>query len=198
MKRSSIGPSSVVVAILLGVSAWAGTKVIPSGARLAVRTSEAIDSKTAREGQVFPATIDRNAVDAKGIALIPNGSRAELVIRKASSGDTVGGSELVLDLQAVELNGRRCIVSTPESRQKSEREGIGKNRRTGEMVGGGAVLGTVIGAIAGGKKWAVLGAITGAVAGGSVRVLTKGKEVRVPAETVLTFRLEQPLFLEAN
>jgi outer membrane lipoprotein SlyB len=64
------------------------------------------------------------------------------------------------------------------------------------MLGGGAALGGLLGAIAGGGKGAVIGAITGAAAGGAVQVLTKGKEVRVPAETILTFKLDQPVRLE--
>ena len=63
------------------------------------------------------------------------------------------------------------------------------------MVGGGAVLGTLLGAIAGGGKGAVIGAIGGAAGGAAVQVLTKGKEVNVPAETLLTFRTDAPLRL---
>jgi len=66
------------------------------------------------------------------------------------------------------------------------------------MIGGGAAIGTVIGAIAGGGKGAAIGAATGAAAGAGAQVLTKGKEVQVPAETVLTFRLTQPLNLESG
>jgi len=64
------------------------------------------------------------------------------------------------------------------------------------MIGGGAALGTLLGAIAGGGRGAVIGAIAGAAAGGAVQVLTKGKEVNVPAETILTFRLDQPITLQ--
>lgn len=64
------------------------------------------------------------------------------------------------------------------------------------MVGGGAALGTLIGAVAGGGKGAAIGAITGAAGGAAIQVLTRGKEVNVPAETVLTFRLDQPWRLE--
>jgi hypothetical protein len=74
-------------------------------------------------------------------------------------------------------------------------KGIGKNKRTAQMVGGGAVLGTLLGAIAGGGKGAAIGAVAGAAAGGGVQVLTKGHEIRVPSETVLNFRLEEPLHL---
>jgi hypothetical protein len=63
------------------------------------------------------------------------------------------------------------------------------------MVGGGAVLGTLIGAVAGGAKGAVVGAVAGAAAGAGAQVLTRGKEVNVPAESVLTFRLGNPINL---
>jgi len=81
-------------------------------------------------------------------------------------------------------------------RRASGREGIGKNQRTAEMVGGGAVLGTLLGAVAGGGRGAAIGAIAGAAAGAGAQVLTRGKTVNVPAETVLTFRLDQPLTLQ--
>jgi hypothetical protein len=64
------------------------------------------------------------------------------------------------------------------------------------MVGGGAVLGTLIGAIAGGGKGAAIGAAVGAAGGATAQVLTRGEEIRVPAESVLTFRLDQPWRLE--
>jgi uncharacterized protein YcfJ len=59
----------------------------------------------------------------------------------------------------------------------------------------GTAVGAIIGAIAGGGKGAAIGALAGAAAGGGAQVLTKGKEIRVPAETVLNFRLDQPLRL---
>ncbi len=63
------------------------------------------------------------------------------------------------------------------------------------MVGGGAALGTLLGAIAGGGKGAAIGAVAGGAAGGTAQVLTRGKQVRVPAETILSFQLEKPLHL---
>ncbi len=73
---------------------------------------------------------------------------------------------------------------------------MGKNRRTATMVGGGAALGTLLGAIAGGGKGAIIGAASGAAVGGTAQVLTKGKEVKVRSETVLQFKLDRPLHLE--
>jgi len=189
MKRVAI---AVVTAAILLPRAAAESNVIPSGTEVAVRTNESIDSKTAQAGQMFSAVVERDVTGASGSVLIPKGAGAQLVIRRISGGGTVTSAEMALDLESVTIDGRRYAVSTSEL-ERSNRRGIGKNRRTAEMLGGGAALGTVIGAVAGGGKGAVIGAITGAAAGGAVQVLTKGKEVRVPAETVLTFRLAQPL-----
>ena len=106
----------------------------------------------------------------------------------------MSNGNFVLDLDSVRVNGRRYVVNTVDVKT-NDPNGIGKNRKTAEMVGGGAVLGTLLGAIAGGGKGAAIGAIAGAAAGGGVQVLTKGHEIRVPAETVLNFRLEEPLNL---
>jgi HAE1 family hydrophobic/amphiphilic exporter-1 len=63
-------------------------------------------------------------------------------------------------------------------------------------VGGGAALGTVIGAAAGGSRGAVLGGLAGAAAGALAQILTAGKEVKIPAETVLQFKLDEPIVLQ--
>ena len=75
--------------------------------------------------------------------------------------------------------------------------GIGANKKTGEYVGGGALLGAIIGAVAGGGKGAAIGAGVGAAAGAGGVILTKGSQVKVPVETVLNFKLDQDLQLQA-
>ncbi len=167
--------------------------VLPVGTEIPVRTIDSIDSKNTAAGQTYAASIDRDVLDSSGNVAIPRGSDARMIIRRASGGG-LGSAELVLDLDSVTVNGRRYIISTSDVTEKN-RSGIGKNKRTAEMVGGGAVLGTIIGAVAGGGKGAAIGALAGAVGGGAVQVLTKGKEVRVPAESLITFRLDQELRL---
>ena len=167
---------------------------LPAGTEIEVLTNQNIDSKTATEGQVYSADVARDVVDSAGRVVIPKGSPAELVIRRVSAGNVTGGSELTLDLQSVKVGGHRYVVSTEDVQQQGK-AGIGANKRTGEMVGGGAVLGTLIGAVAGGGKGAAIGAITGAAAGTGAEVLTRGKTVQVPAESKLRFRLDQPLVL---
>lgn len=167
--------------------------VLPAGTSISVRTDQDINTQNAADGRTFPASIVQDVVDNTGNVVIPRGSPATLVVRSVNEGGTLSSGNFVLDLESVRVNGRRYVVNT-EDIQKGE-TGIGKNRRTGEYVGGGAVLGTLLGALAGGGKGAAIGAVAGAAAGGGVQVATKGHEIRVPAETVLNFRLEQPLHL---
>ena len=170
---------------------------LPAGTAISVRTNQAVDSRNASEGQTYSAVVVDDVKGSSGEILIPKNSDAQLVIRKVATGGTTGSPELTLDLNSVTVNGRNYLVSTADVSKKGN-SGIGKNKRTAEMVGGGAALGTLLGAIAGGGKGAVIGAIAGAAAGGTAQVLTKGKEVKVPAETVLKFQLDQPVTLTAS
>jgi hypothetical protein len=169
---------------------WA---TLQPGTSISVRTDEDINSQNATEGRTFTASIVQDIVDGTGNVVIPRGSPATLVVRRITEGGTLSNGSFVLDLDSVRVNGHRYRVDTQDV-QKGD-QGIGNNRRTAEYVGGGAVLGTLLGAIAGGGKGAAIGAIAGAAAGGGAQVLTKGHEIRVPAETVLNFRLDAPLHL---
>ncbi len=182
--------------LLLLLPAWAiNDLTVPSGTQISIRTNDTIDSANARVGQTFPAEVQQDVTGVNGEVLIPKGSDASLILRDVSSGGTTGSSQLALDLNSITIHGQKYKVSTADLSQ-SNNKGIGKNRRTGEMVGGGAALGTLLGAVAGGGKGALIGAIAGAAAGGTAQVLTRGKQVKVPAETVLNFKLDQSLELQ--
>lgn len=159
---------------------------VPAGTEVSVRTDEGIYSSNTGSGTTYPASIVNDVVDPAGVMVIPRGSPARLIMKS----DGRGG--YFLDLDSVDVRGHHYRVDTSDVNVS---QGIGANRRTATYVGGGAVLGTLIGAIAGGGKGAAIGAIAGAAAGGGAQVLTRGHEVRAPAETVLNFRLEQPLAL---
>ena len=163
--------------------------VIPAGTNFSVRTNEEI--KTRQAGSTFDAQVAQEIQDQNGNVLVPMGSRAELVVVETSSGGAVGTPTVELAIRSITVNGRKQAVQTANQEEKGA-AGIGANRRTAEMVGGGAALGTLIGAVAGGGKGAAIGAAVGAAGGAATQVLTRGKEVQIPAETVLTFRLDQP------
>ena len=168
------------------------TRVLPAGTQLPVRTEETIDSGRAVEGQTYAAEIAGDVRDADGQILIPRGSNAQIIIRSASKGGKVrGASDLVLDLNSVAIEGQQYRLDTSDLVEKGH-DGVGANKRTAKFAGGGAAIGAIIGAIAGGGKGAAIGAGAGAGAGAVGEIVTKGK-IKVPAETVLTFRLDSPL-----
>lgn len=172
-------------------------EVLPSGTELTVRTSEDIDSSTAVVDQTFSAIVERDIRGASDNVIVPAGSHAVLVVREISSGGATGSPDIVLDMQSMTVSGRRYVVSTANLKQDAG-TGIGTNQRTAVAVGGGAAAGTIIGAIAGGTKGAAIGALIGAAGGAGVQVLNRGKDVRVPAETLLTFALSAPVNLQAE
>lgn len=164
-------------------------ETLPEGTQVAVRTNEPISSRSATGGRTYAASIAQDIVAPDGRVVIPQGSDAQLVVRTIDNG-------VALDLQSISVNGQSYTVNSQDMRNNgNQREGIGANRRTGEYVGGGAVLGTLLGAIAGGGRGAAIGALAGGAAGAGTEVLTRGESVRVPAESVLTFRLDVPMQL---
>jgi len=168
------------------------TRVLAAGAQVPVRNEETIDSGKAVEGQTYAAEIAADVRDADGAIVIPRGSNAQLVIKSAVKGGHFRGtSDLVLDLASVSIEGQQYRLDTADLSEKG-RSGLGANKRTGEMVGGGAALGAIIGAIAGGGKGAAIGAGSGAGAGALTEMVSKGS-IKVPAETILTFKLDSPL-----
>lgn len=186
---------------LLGVTpstpAPANAKLLTAGTEINVRTNVAIDSKKAVEGHRYSAEIADDVRDSQGGVIIPKGSDAELIIRTMSNGGATGTPDVMLDLDSVTVNGQRYVVNTTDI-QESGKQGLGRNKRTAKMVGGGAALGALIGAIAGHGKGAAIGAAAGAGAGATAQVLTRGKEVHVPAETLLRFRLDTDLNLNSE
>jgi len=169
---------------------------IPTGTKVSVRTEETIDSGHAVEGQTYAAEISRDVRDAAGDCVIPHGANAQLRIVSASKGGHFrGASDLVVDLTAVSISGQSYRVQTSDVAVKGH-DGVGANKRTAEFAGGGGAFGAIVGAIAGGGKGAAIGAGAGAGAGTLTEVLTKGT-IKIPAESVLTFRLERPLTIVA-
>lgn len=156
-----------------------------------VRTSEAIDVKNA-DGLVFTGTIEEDVLDRNGDVAIPQGSTVELLARK-------DGDEMTLDLDSVTVNGERYAVLADTStvgtsgQLEAGARTIGVNRDTATYIGGGALLGTIIGAVTGGGKGAAIGAAVGAAAGAGAQIVTKGKSVYLPAESLVTFRLARRL-----
>jgi hypothetical protein len=170
------------------------SKVIPEGTEITIRTDEKIDSDDSSPGQLFSATVNEEVLDAMGGIAIASGTQAKLVVRNITSGGATHSPELVLDLFSISLNGKEYRVVTSDV-DFSNKKGIGANKRTAEFGGGGAAIGALLGGIFGGGKGAGIGAATGAGGGLLTQLFTRGKKVKVPAETALHFRLDRTLVL---
>jgi len=176
-----------VPAIVCGLSfASFAADTIPSGTRLDVRVNERIRINNT-DGRVYTGVVANDVTDQNGNVVISRGSNAELLARRVDNRD------MQIDLDSITVGGRRYTVNAQTDVDSNQRQGLGKNGRTGKFVGGGAVLGTILGAVAGGGRGAAIGAAAGAGAGAGTQVLTRGRSVDVPAESILSFRLDREL-----
>jgi hypothetical protein len=165
---------------------------LPAGTLFPVRMIDSIDTDKNQVGDHFSASLDDPVViDAETV--VPKNTIVHgRIIQSKESGKISGAPEMRLELTDFTLNGRQIFLRTGEYEQTGE----GRGTRSAEMIGGGAALGAVIGAIAGKGKGVAIGAASGAAAGTAVQVLTKGNQIKIPAETRLSFRLDQPVNVE--
>lgn len=168
--------------------------VIASGTQISVRTDEAIDSSKDEAGQLYSARIQQDVVDSTGNVGIPAGTPAKLQVVNLNAKDASAKPELALDLYSINLKGTEYRVDSSSVTQKAS-AGFGANKRTAEYSGGGAAFGALMGAIFGGGKGAAIGALAGAGLGAAGQYATRGKQVNVPAESTLTFEVQQALVL---
>jgi len=163
--------------------------VVPAGTVLTVRLGQTVGSKVSQSGQSFSATLAKD-VEVGGQTAIPQGTAATgTVVSAEPLGHFAGGARLQLRLTSLNLNGADQPIQTTSVIHTLK----GKGKRTGIAVGGGAGLGALIGALAGGGKGAAIGAAAGAGAGAAGGAMTGNKEIVLPAESALSFKLEQPL-----
>jgi hypothetical protein len=163
--------------------------VFPAGTTVEIQTVDPIDSTKAQPGDEYQATLAQ-PLTWNGRVVVPAGANVYLrLVAAQESGQYKGRSELQLQLARLEFQGAQYQMNSSTYTVA----GTSRGKNTAEKVGGGAILGAIIGAIAGGGKGAVIGGAAGAGAGGVVQGVTKAKQVRIPSETKLDFKLEKTL-----
>lgn len=166
--------------------------VVPAGTVLTVRLGNAVGSKISTPGQSFTATLAQ-PIEVEGKEVVPAGANASgTVVDAKPLGRFKGGALLKIKLDSITINGADKQVET-SSVTRTEK---GKGKRTAVMAGGGAGLGALIGGLAGGGKGALIGAAAGGGAGTAGSAFTGNKEIVLPAESAVSFKLEQPLDLK--
>lgn len=164
---------------------------VPEGTVLSIRMSQTINVKHAQAGQPFTGTIV-NPVMVDGNTVIPSGAGAEgMVVEARKRGHFKGASYLQLTLTGLNIHGQHYRIDTSTVTHSKK----GKGKRSAAFIGGGTGLGMLIGGVATGGVGLLIGGLAGAGAGTGVAAFTGNKDVTIPAESVVNFKLATPLHL---
>jgi hypothetical protein len=162
---------------------------LSAGTVVSVQMIDSINSKTSQPGSLFAASLAAPLVSGEKV-IFSQGSEAKVRLESAKqAGRMKGSSELQIELVSLTRSGQVYQVQSG----LYEAKGDSRGKQTGKRMAGGALVGGVIGGIAGGGKGVAIGAGAGAGTAALVQASTKGKEVKVPAETKLDFKLASSL-----
>jgi hypothetical protein len=172
---------SIVMVLLFALASWAVAGTIPAGSHATVRINTSLSSATARTGEVWSGTLTHEIVEHGKVVARAGAPVKGKVTYVNRSGRLHKPGALTLRLSSI--NGETVYSSAVSRKGKSHTKG------NAEKIGGGAGAGAVIGALAGGGKGAAIGAAAGAGAGTGVAAATGKEEIKIPAESVLTFTI---------
>lgn len=162
--------------------------VIPVGQELDVRLQSSLSSATATPEQRFQAT---TAVDVRQgeTVLIPAGTTVRGIVSSVDAAGRVDRSgRLTLAFDQMTVRGREYPIRAMAT-QVFESRGI---REEAGTVGTAGAVGAIVGGIIGGLRGALIGAVVGS---GGVIAATEGKDIELPAGTIIRIRLDSPLEL---
>ena len=167
---------------------------LPEGTSFRVRLQETLGTRQNRAGDKFTAALDEPLVNGDRV-VVPKGTTfSGHVITSRPSGRFKGRAVLALRLDSFELNGQTYQIQS----NNSSRVSAGHKKHHLLWIGGGSGGGAAIGAIAAGGTGALIGAGAGAAAGTVGSAITGKRQVSLPAETALRFKLESPVNLRAE
>jgi hypothetical protein len=165
------------------------TLTVPAGTTLEVRLANAISSGSATAGAEFQGTL-ASALTVNGVEIAPVGAAVSGTVTNAvSSGRLNRPAQLGLRLTSVTVDGSPMQVST----NAWTASGQSHTKRDAELIGGGAAVGGLVGALAGKGKGAAIGALVGGGAGSAGAAATGKKEIVLAAETKVPFTLSAPI-----
>lgn len=180
--------------LLSGLMESSTPVTLPAGTTLQVTLDQTLASNRNRPGDDFEASLAQPVV-LDGRTVIPKGARARgIVVDAQESGRLKGVARLQIELRQVEVGSKSYDLETSSITSR----GSNHNKRNLGFIGGGTAGGALIGAIAGGGKGAAIGAAVGAGAGTAGAAATGKKDILIPAETSLSFKLTQPVTIQVK
>ncbi len=164
------------------------SRVVPSGTAIPVTITETLSASKNNAGDSFSGVLERS-ITANGAVAFPRGARVAGVIAAAKGkGRFKGAGDLAIQLTSI--GGTRVSTTAYEAVNK------GRGKRTAIFAGGGTGLGALIGGLAGGGKGALIGGLAGAGAGTAGAAYSGNRDVVIPSESSITFRLTAPVTIQ--
>jgi uncharacterized protein YcfJ len=167
----------------------AKTVTIPAGTLIPIRMVDTLDSKTTQANTTFRGSLVNDLVVDGMVAARAGATVVGRVITAKDATHFAGSAELSIELTRIDTVDRPMDVVT----DAYTKQGAGRGKNTALKTGGGAALGGIIGALAGGGKGAAIGAVAGGGLGAGANGVTRGQQVQIPTETLVSFHLQSPI-----
>jgi hypothetical protein len=166
---------------------------IPAGTELTIRVDQRISVKSSRAGETFTGEVVEPILASDNSVLVPRLSPVEGVVDVSHRrGHFKGRSLLELRLTSLTLNGTRYPLTTRDLAESKK----GKGRRSAGLIAGGSGLGMLVGGVASGGVGLVVGGLVGGGAGTAAAGLTGNRDIDIPAESVVHFKLADDLVVQ--
>jgi hypothetical protein len=166
---------------------------IPAGTSLTIRIDQHISVKTSRAGDTFTGEIVDSVLASDNSVLVPKGALVGGVVDVSHRrGHFKGRSLLELRLTSLTMNGTEYPLMTRDMARSKK----GKGRRSTALIAGGSGLGMLVGGLATGGVGLVVGGLVGGGAGTAVAGLTGNRDIEIPAESIVRFKLADDLVVQ--
>jgi BON domain len=167
----------------------AKTVTLPAGTVIPIRMTDALDSGKTQPNTVFHGSLAGDLI-ADGMVVARSGAAVTgRVITAKDATHFAGSSELSIELTRIDTVDHPVDVVT----DAYDKQGAGRGKNTAVKTGGGAAVGAILGGLLGGGKGAAIGAVTGGGVGAGVNGVTRGQQVQIPSETLVSFHLQTPI-----
>jgi len=163
---------------------------IRAGASIPIYTAKDLSTKTAKDGDLFTASLARPIVDGDWVIAKRGALVQGVVVNSDPGGRVKGRASMTVKLRSLQLADGRTVDLPTSSYTKVAKS---TKKKDAMKIGIGAGIGAAIGAIAGGGKGAAIGAGAGGGAGTGLVLATRGDPAVIPSESQLTFRLQGPI-----
>jgi hypothetical protein len=166
---------------------------IPAGTQFTIRIDQRISVKSSHAGDRFTGEVVEPVLASDSSVVVPKGSPVAGILAAAHKrGHFKGASVLELRLTRLTLNGTEYPLETRDLVERKK----GKGRRSAGLIGGGSGLGMLVGGVATGGVGLVVGGLVGGGAGTAAAGLTGNKDLVIPAEAVVHFKLAEDLVVQ--